>query len=96
MSRMASSGFSFSIPDISLLLTSNKEVYQGGELIRLDLEIENKGVVDANDLKIALDSNPPLVKASYSRSMLEAGRVWDEDKHTRRSIPSSLISKRHT
>jgi hypothetical protein len=78
------------VPDISLLLTSNKEVYQGGNMIWLDLEIENKGVVDAEDLKIALDSNPPLVKASYSRSMLEAGRVWDEDKHTREIDPIKL------
>ena len=80
-------------PDISLLLTSNKEVYQGGDMIRLDLEIENKGVVDAEDLKIILDSNPPLVNASYSRSKLEAGRVWDEDKHTRAIDPIKLNLK---
>jgi hypothetical protein len=77
-------------PDISLLLTANKEVYLGGDMIRLDLVIENKGVVDAEDLKITLDSNLPLVKASYSRSNLGAGRVWDEDKHTREIDPIKL------
>lgn len=70
------------LPEISLLLSADKDVYQGGDTIRLELGVENTGIVDAESMKIALDSKLPLVFGSYSRSVLQAGRVWDENERT--------------
>lgn len=69
-------------PEIALLLSAEKDVYRGGDMIRLELGIENTGIVDAESMKIALDSKPPLVYGSYSKSILVAGRVWDENERT--------------
>lgn len=74
-------------PEISLLLSSDKDVYQGGDKIRLELEIENTGIVAVEGMKISLTSDPPMVYAKWNRSTLEAGRKWDEDKHTSKIDP---------
>jgi len=74
-------------PEVSLLLSSDKDVYQGGDKIRLELEIENTGIVAVEGMKISLTSDPPLVNAKWNRSTLEAGRSWDEDRHTSRIDP---------
>lgn len=80
-------------PEIALLLSADKEVYRGGELIRLTLRIENTGIVDAEGLKIILDSRPALILARYSRSALEAGRSWDENRRTNAIDPIKLDVK---
>ncbi|OPY43381.1 MAG: hypothetical protein A4E46_01829 [Methanosaeta sp. PtaU1.Bin016] len=77
-------------PEVSLLLSSDKDVYQGGDKIRLELEIENSGIVAVEGMKISLTSDPSLVDAKWNRSTLEAGRSWDEDKHTSRIDPIKL------
>jgi len=69
--------------EISLVLTGKRDVFQGGDEMSLQLQIENKGIVDAENLKITLDSIPPFVNARYSISAVEAGRVWDKKKNTR-------------
>lgn len=74
-------------PEVSLLLSSDKDIYQGGDKIRLELEIENTGVVAVEGMKITLTSDPPMVYAKWNRSTLEAGRKWDEDKHTSKTDP---------
>ena len=68
--------------DISLILTGNREIYQGGDEMRFQLQITNIGIVDAENLRIRLDSIPPFVNNQYSISMVEAGRVWDKKKNT--------------
>lgn len=74
-------------PEISLLLTQDREVYQGGERITLELWIENQGTTEAEGLKVSLSSQPELVDASYNISALPAGGVWDEDRSTARVDP---------
>lgn len=68
--------------DISLILTGDREIYQGGDEMRIQLQIANIGIVDAENLRIILDSTPPFVNKRYSISMVEAGRVWDRKKNT--------------
>jgi len=69
-------------PELALLLSADKEIYQCGDTIQMELGIENKGIVDAEGMQIRIDSKPPLFQEKYSRSTLEAGRIWDEKKHT--------------
>lgn len=69
--------------EISLILTGEKDIFQGGDEMRMQLQIENKGLVDAENLKITLDSIPPLVNTRYTIPIVEAGRVWDKKKNTR-------------
>ncbi|MBN1235829.1 MAG: hypothetical protein JW999_07245 [Methanotrichaceae archaeon] len=76
--------------EISLVLIEERDVFQGGDEMRMQLQIENKGMVDAENLKITLDSIPPLVNAKYSISAVEAGRVWDRKKNTREIDPIKI------
>jgi hypothetical protein len=69
--------------DISLILTGDREIYQGGDEMRIQLQIANIGIVDAENLRIKLDSIPAFVNNRYSISIVEAGRVWDKKKNTR-------------
>jgi uncharacterized repeat protein (TIGR01451 family) len=68
--------------DVSLILTGDRERYQGGDEMRIQLKIANIGMVDAENLRIRLDSIPPFVNKRYSISMVEAGSVWDKKKNT--------------
>ncbi|OPY51757.1 MAG: hypothetical protein A4E49_02159 [Methanosaeta sp. PtaU1.Bin112] len=68
--------------DISLILKGDRETYQGGDEMRVQLQIENRGIVDAENLRIIVDSTPPFVNERYSISIVEAGRVWDKKKET--------------
>jgi uncharacterized repeat protein (TIGR01451 family) len=68
--------------DISLILAGDREIYQGGDEMRIQLQIANIGIVDAENLRISLDSIPPFVNNRYGISMVEAGRVWDRKKNT--------------
>lgn len=69
-------------PEMSLLLVSDRDTYEGGDLIRLKLKVENRGIVDAENLRISLNSTPPLIRERFRLSGLKAGEVWDEDKDT--------------
>jgi hypothetical protein len=69
--------------EISLILTGERDIFQGGDEMRMQLQIENKGLVSGENLKITLDSIPPLVNTRYSIPVVEAGRVWDNKKNTR-------------
>jgi hypothetical protein len=73
------------VPEISLVLATDKDVYKGGEMISLDLEARNTGVVDADDIKIVLDCDPPIFRSSYSRSVLEPGAVWRQNMSSNKS-----------
>lgn len=68
--------------DLSLILTGDRETYGGGDEMRVQLQIENKGIVDAENLRIELTSIPPFVEKRYSISALAAGKKWDKKKDT--------------
>ncbi len=68
--------------DISLILTGDREIYQGGDEMRIQLQVANKGIVDAENLRIYLESIPSFVNKIYSISILEAGKILDKKKST--------------
>jgi hypothetical protein len=46
------------------------------------LSVENRGAVDAEDLRIIVDSNPPIFSRWINMSILQAGSAWDDRKKT--------------
>lgn len=68
--------------DLSLILTGERESYQGGDEMRIQLQIENRGIVDAENLRIELDSMPSFLNERYSISTVDAGKIWDKKKNT--------------
>jgi len=71
-----------SAPEISLLLNFDKDLYRGGEDMKILLKVENRGAVDAEDLKIVVDCVPPLFSRRINISSLPAGSAWDDRKKT--------------
>ncbi|MFZ3049968.1 MAG: hypothetical protein WA127_02240 [Methanothrix sp.] len=71
-----------SAPEISLILSFDKDLYRGGEDIKMLLSVENRGAVDAEDLRIIVDSNPPIFSRWINMSILQAGSAWDDRKKT--------------
>lgn len=76
-----------SAPEISLILSLDKDLYRGGEEIKMLLSVENRGAVDAEDLKITLDSSPPIFSRRFNISSLQAGSAWDDKKKTAQIDP---------
>ena len=68
------------VPETSMTLVSDKELYRGGEEIRLDLSARNDCEVDSEDITINITSDPPLLSAKFSRSELKAGEAWEDDE----------------
>jgi len=71
-----------SAPEISLILSFDNDIYRGGEDIKMLLSMENRGAVDAEDLRIIVDSNPPIFSRWINMSILQAGSAWDDRKKT--------------
>lgn len=78
-------------PEISLLLVSDKEIYEGGDPIRLKLKVENRGVVDTESLRISLNSTPLFISERFRISALKAGEAWDENKNTVEVDPIKIV-----
>lgn len=76
-----------SIPEIPLLLNFDKDLYRGGEEMKMMLVVENRGAVDVEDLRITVNSNPPLFSRMINISGLPAGSVWDDQKETAKDDP---------
>jgi hypothetical protein len=68
--------------DLSLILTGDRETYEGGDEMRIQLQIENRGIVDAENLRIELTSMQSFVEEQYRISSLGAGKIWDKKKST--------------
>jgi hypothetical protein len=81
------------VADLSLILSGDRDEFQGGDDLRLKLNIENKGLVDAENLKIILDSVPPCLNARYRISRVAAGAIWDEKKSTSQIDPIKVNLK---
>lgn len=76
-----------SAPEISLILSFDNDIYRGGEDIKILLSVENRGAVDAEDLKITVDSSPPIFSRRFNISSLLAGSAWDDKKKTAQTDP---------
>lgn len=79
--------------ELSLILSGDRDEFQGGDDMRLKLNVENKGIIDAENLKMILDSVPPYLNAKYRIPKVAAGAVWDEKKSTAQIDPIQVNLK---
>jgi len=79
--------------ELSLILSGDRDEFQGGDEMRLKLNVENKGIVEAENLKIILDSVPPYLNARYRIPKVPAGKAWDEKKSTSEIDPIQINLK---
>lgn len=65
-------------PDLSLILTSDKDSYRGGEKVRLYLKAENFGQVDAEDLHVSITSEDLGLRENLNKGILSSAETWKE------------------
>jgi hypothetical protein len=81
------------VPELLVRVVSDEETYEAGDRGKIEIEIENVGMADAEEVEVELTSDPSIVSSRYSRSILAPGEVWDEDPDTEEIDP---IAERFT
>lgn len=81
------------VPELRVRLVSDEETYEAGDWAKLDIEIENVGMAEAEEVEVELTSDPSIVSSIYSRSILAPGEVWDEDLGTEKIDPLEVRFK---
>lgn len=66
-------------PELSVVLTPDKDRYLGGDDIHLDLRVENTGIVDAEDLSVDVDLGNLAGESRHRKDLLRPGEVWTKD-----------------
>ncbi len=75
------------VPELRVRVVSDEDSYEAGDRGKLEIEIENVGMAEAEDVEVELTSEPSIVSSRYSRSNLAPGEVWDEDPGTKEIDP---------
>ena len=70
------------VPELRVLVVSEEDSFEAGEVVKLKVEIENVGLVEAEDVVVEVTTDPPVFSSIYRRSGLLSGEVWDEDRKT--------------
>lgn len=81
------------LPELAIRLSADDDSYDAEQYIELELNVENVGEIDADNIDIVLTSTPPLVYEKYSKSSLEPGESWDEKQNTKAIDPIKLRVK---
>ncbi|HOO53664.1 MAG TPA: hypothetical protein PLM24_01215 [Methanothrix sp.] len=71
------------VPELRVRVVSEEDSYEAGDRAKLEIEIENVGMAEAEDVVVELTSDPPIVSSKHSRSNLAPGEVWDDDPDTK-------------
>lgn len=80
-------------PELFIILSTERDEFAGGDWIRLKLQIENRGTVDAEGIAVSLQSIPPQIQSEYEIPGLEAGRAWDDREDTPEIDPIEIDLK---
>lgn len=70
------------VPEIRVLVVSEEDSFEAGEVVKLKVEVENVGLVEAEDVVVEVTTDPPVFSSIYRRAGLLPGEVWDEDRKT--------------
>ncbi len=81
------------VPELRVRVVSDEETYEAGDWAKLEIEIENVGMAEAEEVEVELTSDPSIVSSIYSRSILAPGEVWDEDLGTEKIDPLEVRFK---
>jgi hypothetical protein len=75
------------VPELRVRVVSEEDSYDAGDRAKIEIDIENVGVSEAEDVEVELTTEPAIVSSRYSRSNLAPGEVWDEDPKTEEIDP---------
>ncbi len=75
------------VPELRVRVVSDEDAYNSGDWAKIEIEIENVGMADAEEVEVDLTSDPAVVSSRYSRSILAPGEVWDEEPETEEIEP---------
>ena len=78
------------VPELLIHVVSDEDSYEGGVRAKLEIEVENVGMADAEDLEMEVTFDPSIVSSRYTLSDLAAGEVWDDDPDTEEIDPLEL------
>ena len=63
------------VPDLRVMVASEDDSFEAGEVVNLRVEIENVGLAEAEDLVVEVTTDPPIFSSRYRRSSLVPGEV---------------------
>jgi hypothetical protein len=75
------------VPELRVRVVSDEDAYESDDWAKIEIEIENVGMADAEEVEVDLTSDPAVVSSRYSSSILAPGEVWDEDPDTKEIDP---------
>jgi len=75
------------VPDLQIRVVSKEDSYRGGDRAKVEVEVENVGMTEAEDVKLEVNFDPEIAGERFSISNLAPGDVWDEDLSTRKVDP---------
>lgn len=75
------------VPELRVRVVSDEDSYEAKDWAKLEIEIENVGVAEAEEVEVGLTMKPSIVSSRYSRSSLAPGEVWDDHPATEEIDP---------
>ncbi|HPE62598.1 MAG TPA: hypothetical protein PLQ49_00650 [Methanothrix sp.] len=78
------------VPELVIRVVSEEDSYEGGDRVKLEIEVENAGMAEAEDLEMEVTFDPQIVSSRYTQSDLAPGEVWDDDPDTGEIDPIEL------
>jgi hypothetical protein len=70
------------VPELRVLVISQEDSFEVGEAVRLQVEIENVGAAEAEEVVVEVTTDPPIFSSIHKRSSLAPGEAWDGDPET--------------
>jgi hypothetical protein len=75
------------VPELQVRIVTDGDTYKAGDWANLEIEVENVGMTEAEEVVIEVTSDPDIFHSKYSRSILDPGEAWDEDQETKEIDP---------
>lgn len=75
------------IPELQVRVVTDGDTYKAGDWAKLEIEVENVGMIEAEEVVVGVTSDPDIFHSKYSESILDPGEAWDEDPDTEEIEP---------
>jgi hypothetical protein len=75
------------VPELQVRVVTDGDTYKAGDWAKLEIEIENVGMIEAEEVVIEVTSDPDIFHSKYSKSTLDPGEALDEDPDTEEIDP---------
>jgi len=75
------------VPELQIRVVADEDTYKAGDWAKIEIEVENVGMIEAEEVVIEVTSDPDIFHSKYSRGGLDPGEAWDEDPDTKEIDP---------